>query len=209
MFKQIGISAIVCTVIALGLVSDTLQHRKTIGGSTLRIDAPEWRGSGVAIGAGFILTAGHVAGEPGNDLTELTAVSDRGDKAKAKVLWANHAYDIALLRLAEPLAVAASRLYCTDPFVGEDVIAKGNPGPLNFVTTYGHVASTISEIGPWLRAYVVDITLGHGMSGGPVLDKVGRVIGLAVGGFVGPGNLAGTLSVAAAGSAACDLMAKI
>lgn len=135
-------------------------------------------GSGVHIGGGLVLTAAHVV--TGADAMELSDSLKR--KQKATVLWASKAYDVALVRIDDANAIAASPLNChAAPDIGAKVAALGNPLNLTFVRTWGRVGTGVEERGPWKRAFVADLTVAPGMSGGPVFNSQDEVIGLTVG----------------------------
>jgi serine protease Do len=58
----------------------------------------------------------------------------------------------------------------------------GNPGPLEFIHSWGRVSSKSEDHGAlWRLAYIADIAIAPGSSGGPVFDQTGRVVGVAVG----------------------------
>jgi serine protease Do len=135
-------------------------------------------GSGVHIGGGLVLTAAHVV--TGADTMELSDSLKR--KQKATVLWASKAYDVALVRIDDASAIAASPLNCHGALdIGAKVAALGNPLNLTFVRTWGRVGAGVEERGPWKRAFVADLTVAPGMSGGPVFNSQDEVIGLTVG----------------------------
>jgi S1-C subfamily serine protease len=134
-------------------------------------------GSGVHIGNGLFLTAAHVVqgAEP------IRLKTDRGWTVPAERLCANADYDAALLRVAGLKGIAAAPLSCLAPAVGDAIHIVGNPANMEFVRTYGRIASTMAVHGPWRAAMVVDITILPGMSGAPVFDEAQQIAGLAVG----------------------------
>ena len=66
-----------------------------------------------------------------------------------------------------------------DVQVGEKVIAIGNPLGLSFTVT-GGIISAVDRIGPnGLDVYIqTDAALNPGNSGGPLINKEGKVIGI-------------------------------
>lgn len=177
---RFGWAALCVTVSAIFifLVAWTPKKKDAFALSTVKVIVGEGHGSGSHIGNRYIVTAGHVA----KGQTEVRVKSSHGGESIADVLWINEKYDVALLRARELTGVAVSRLSCTDPDVGQAVIAIGNPGPLEFITATGSVAS-----GPrhgkdrWADYYIVSMPIAPGMSGGPVLDAQGRQVGVVVG----------------------------
>lgn len=168
----------VSAILAFLVTQQTLKKRDHLALSTVKIQVGEGHGSGVHTGNRYITTAAHVV----KGKTEVKVKASHGGESVADVLWINEKYDIALLRARDLTNVATSRLSCSDPEVGQSIIAIGNPGPLEFIRAHGRVAS-----GPkrgnerWASYYIVSMPVAPGMSGGPVLDAHGRVVGIVVG----------------------------
>jgi S1-C subfamily serine protease len=154
-----------------------------LAGSTVKVlikgdDGAEGHGSAVHLGGGRYLTAAHVAEEN----SELTIVDDRGLVNPASLLWRNADFDIAIIK--GPPSPRTAPLACRLVDIGEEVRALGNPGPLDFISLWGRVAGRPAPFpGAWREVVPLDITSGGGMSGGPVLDAAGHVVGVTVGGF--------------------------
>lgn len=145
--------------------------------SVVRVDTTGGHGSGVNIGHGFIITAGHVASTEAN----VSIRKADGTTATAEVLWVNKTYDVALLRTTNDIG-QGSDIDCGTPPIGTQVEASGNPMTLEFISTYGRVAGIVREVGPWKEALPVNISIGSGMSGGPLFALDGRIVGIVVGG---------------------------
>jgi hypothetical protein len=143
--------------------------------------------AGAKVGSGFcfasprhVLTALHVV----DDAREVIVNMANGARARAEVVTYSEPHDLALLRLedaAEPLRpIAAER----GANVGEPVAVVGHPfaqlarseprlrGLLEWSLSVG-VVGAVS--GSWLQT---DAALNPGISGGPVLNRDGRVIGV-------------------------------
>lgn len=148
---------------------------KPAAGPALKVIASQGHGTGVHIGNGFVVTAAHVV----NDAKQVTLKTDTGEELPADVLWINKAYDLALLTTAA--RPRASALLCAAPNVGAKVYAIGNPGKLEFIRMHGRVAAEERKYELWASAMIVDITIAPGVSGGPLYDQQGRVIGIIVG----------------------------
>ena len=146
----------------------------TLALSTIMVRSGGGHGSGVQVAPGYFLTAAHVLN--GNPVV----VTSMGKEAPAEVLWASKEYDIALLRAALP-DVGVSPLNCAQAQTGLSVKAIGNPGPFEFVHSWGRISnSDPKERGPWKSTIIVDVTAGPGSSGGPVFDMKGGVVGIVV-----------------------------
>jgi S1-C subfamily serine protease len=165
----------------LTVAAHSVTYRQPSAGATVMVVTESGHGSGVHIGNGYILTATHVIGKAEN----VTLKTDKGAKLEAAVLWSNSAYDVSLLRIAEPRALKSVPLSCRTPPVGEHVSVEGNPMKLEFQTTWGRIAGRTQVGGDmWKAVYVLDATIAPGVSGGPVLDVNRNVVGIAVGTMV-------------------------
>lgn len=161
--------------VLIGLIVIGLPQRDDLPGETVKILANGGHGSGVHIGGGRIVTAAHVVG----DAESVDVKMDDGAIVTADVIWSDTQYDVALVQISHELMVAA--LSCREPRVDEAVTARGNPLLLEFITTRGYVAGGGRQAGPWKYVVPVDITILMGMSGGPVFDGRGSVIGINIG----------------------------
>lgn len=159
-------------------------------------------GTGISIGNGYVLTAAHV-GDSDEGFTGGLAITDSlGRKHTAEMLWANHKYDVALLRMSDPANVAADNLSCRLLDKGERLTFAGNPYDLHDITTWGTVASgKIQAGGPWGAINIVNAAIDPGMSGGPVFDRGHNLVGINVGTIQGSG-----LGMIVPGHVICGLM---
>jgi len=169
--------------------------------STVYVGVRGGHGSGVHIGAGRFLTAAHVS----EDETEVTIKDDQGVERKADVLWTSKPYDISLLRLTNKVVdvnIATAMLGCRALHVGEPIEATGSPMDMGLVRTFGRIARAKSEKNnDWKQAIIGDITIGPGMSGGPVFDASGNVIAFTVGMYV-----KSPFAILVPATVACDLL---
>lgn len=146
--------------------------------STVIVANGSGHGSGVHIGHGYIITAAHVVGQLG----ALGVTYSTGLNQIADVLWSNTSYDVALIRIGEFDGLATSPLACSHGAnLGDDISAIGNPLSMQFVHAWGHVASDVRERARWKSSFIADMTIAPGMSGGPVLNNTGEVVGISVG----------------------------
>ncbi len=175
-------------------------------GSVVKVQMQGGHGSAVHIGGGNFLTAAHVVG----DQPKATLIADDGTETPAEIVWVNRAHDLALIK-AESSAFAASRLSCRTPYMDELLFAKGNPVNLTHITTRGHVAGVVREMGPWRSVVPVDLTVAGGMSGGGVFDQSGNLVGITVGLMLQPLGFGGTaipIAYIVPGSVICSVMAR-
>lgn len=160
------------------------------------------RGSGVHIGDDFILTAAHVVE---NEKTVVFKTDNSPDQYTADVLWVNKAYDIALLRSRATNIAQTMPLQCRKPIIGEHIKLTGNPLIIEFFHAEGSVGSSVAERSEWKASFVVSGAVGAGMSGGPITDDAGRLLGIIV---AAPGQLA-PFGLAVPVSSICTLMGRV
>jgi S1-C subfamily serine protease len=195
MKKLLAVSIFLAGFIAI-LSSQYQKKQETFALSTLKIITSTGHGSGVHIGNGYILTAAHVV--DGSESIRVRATHN--GEEPAELLWLNKAHD-----------VDSSPLSCKPLGVGQSVKATGNPGPLEFITSWGRVSSYEAKRGNWKSSIIVDLTIAPGSSGGPVFDTRGNVVGLVVGIALmshGFSSSAIPYSYVVPGSAICSLLAR-
>ncbi len=136
--------------------------------------APE--GTGVAIlEPGLIVTAAHVVARA----TEVVVRDYEGKRVQAKILAVDRESDIALLRVdapTQPIEIAVAR-----PNTGAHVCAIANAFGLDLSITCGIVsANARSGIGfnPIEDFIQTDAAANPGASGGALIDKEGRLVGM-------------------------------
>lgn len=181
--------------------------------SVVRMDIPNvGHGSGVHLGNGFILTAGHVT----EDAQYIDVVDTLGAHHHGEILWYNHAYDVSLVYISDYRSVAKARLSCKDPKIGQAIRIEGNPGDVDFATTWGRVSAfgkvgyeNIDGKGLWKRLITLDITAAPGDSGGPVYDdETGEVLGILVSGMILPMRGTFPYSYMVGGREICHIMGR-
>lgn len=135
------------------------------------------QGSGVIISPdGYILTAGHVSGQPGE---RVTVILPDGKQVKGVSLGRNPQLDNGLVRVTDesvlPLPFAPIG-ESTDLPLGSWTVALGHPGGFRNdrppVVRVGRILVNRDDF------LATDNTLVGGDSGGPLFDLDGRVIGI-------------------------------
>jgi len=133
------------------------------------------QGSGFIINEeGYVVTNSHVISgaeeiqvltyEEGLKSAELVGYDVEGDIALLKISWG---YDY--LRFDDS----------DEARIGENVIAVGNPHGLSFSVTEGIISALNRNGFSNEEAYIqTDVPLNPGNSGGPLINKVGKVIGV-------------------------------
>jgi len=132
-------------------------------------------GSGVIVSEeGFVLTAGHVSGKPGQT---VTLILHDGKRIKGKSLGNNRLIDSGMIKITTegkwPFVDMGSS---ADLKKGEWVITAGHPGGYkpgrSPVVRLGRVLTRTSSL------VQTDCTLVGGDSGGPLFDMQGKVVGI-------------------------------
>lgn len=199
---------VACCMIALAaLLVMGARHPDPRALPVVKIDVTGGHGSGVHIGDGYVVTAAHVV----ENTKSVTVVSSTGAHSGAEVLWINKTYDIALLRVADVSGFQAAALACRVPQEGETLLAAGNPLSADFINLRGYVAGGEREMGSWKRVVPVDMGVIPGMSGGPVYDEDGSVVGISVGVMLmrlGFGASLTRIGLIVPAAAVCDLMGR-
>lgn len=161
-----------------------------------QMEVPPQRGTGsgfVIDGSGYIVTNNHVV--EGASRVAVTLVDGR--QFDAEVIGTDPATDIALLKVnpgGEQLPTASfgdsDRLR-----VGDWVLALGNPLDLDFTVTAGIVSAKGRRIPGGaldLESFIqTDAAINMGNSGGPLVDLLGRVVGVNTAIFGGGNRFVG------------------
>lgn len=140
---------------------------------TIRTDVSQ--GTGFLIKSdGYVVTNAHVI----EGATVAGIYTFDGEQHQVSLVGYNTSMDIALLKISgtyESLSLEESN----DVNVGEKVIAIGNPLGLQFSVSEGIISAVHREGPNGLDAYIqTDAALNPGNSGGPLIDKEGKVVGI-------------------------------
>ena len=141
-----------------------------------------------ALGSGFvvdrkgdIVTNDHVV----QGAHDIRVGFSGGGTYPAKVVGADPTTDIAVVRVRAPAAALHPLTFASSGsvLVGDRVYAIGNPSGLERTMTAGIVSATRRDIQApkdhtISGAVQTDAPINHGNSGGPLLDRHGRVVGI-------------------------------
>lgn len=135
-------------------------------------------GSGVILRSdGYILTNNHVV----NEATRIDVRLQNGKSFPAKLVGADSATDLAMLKIGARDLPEATFASSEDARVGQLVIAIGSPFGLDYTVTTGVLSAKgrdgigANEIEDYLQT---DASINPGNSGGPLVDLRGRVLGI-------------------------------
>jgi S1-C subfamily serine protease len=180
-FSTYVVSGLVAFLLAVVLASGSRFNAPTFDGSSVvMIMNGSHHGSGFHIGGGKILTAAHVV-EDGDIFPVLIEAKGTVRTVDGKVAWVDKDYDLALV-VVPTVVFPSVDLSCRQPVIGEQVEAVGYPLDVGLAHTWGRVSAPERERGDWLNSFIVDMTIGLGMSGGPLLDRrEAKAVGVVVG----------------------------
>ena len=148
--------------------------------SVVTIRTNSGQGTGFIINSqGYIVTNAHViADSNGNLASGIQAITSDSNARDAEFVGYEGDLDVALLKISgtwDFLEFGDS----DDVSVGEKVIAIGNPLGLQFSVSQGIVSAVHRTGGNGLDAYIqTDAALNPGNSGGPLINILGKVIGI-------------------------------
>jgi len=147
----------------------------------LQLNPGQVAGSGFLLSPdGYLVTNTHII----QDADSVYIQSTKGDIYKAKVVYADHGYDLAILQVRDDSAFRAKSAlpygFEAGPSdLGERVFTLGFPRD-EVVYGEGYLSSKTGYRGD-STAYQVAISVNPGNSGGPLLDEKGNVIGIISG----------------------------
>ncbi|MCS7168718.1 MAG: trypsin-like peptidase domain-containing protein [Gemmatales bacterium] len=143
--------------------------------AVVAIEIGPGQGSGVVVTKdGYVLTAGHVSGKPGR---QVTVIFPDGKRIKGTTLGMNPSMDSGMVKLEGAGPWPYVEMGDTSQLqVGDWVVALGHP------SGFRPGRPPVVRLGRVLRMseqfLVTDCTLVGGDSGGPLFDLRGRVVGI-------------------------------
>jgi hypothetical protein len=172
------------TWIARPRMSDSALYERTIG-STVLVDVDSTRGSPACMGSGFyvsphlLMTCAHVVGAA-ESCAVYPEVSRADSVLRGRIVFADTLADIAVIYTDSSATPLSLRHDVAE--IGEPVLAIGSP--------YGYMGSLSTGVVSQRRkdreskVGLVQCTneIGHGSSGGPLIDRAGRVVGMIASG---------------------------
>lgn len=146
-------------------------------------------GSGFFISAdGYLLTNHHVIesevepGESASSKLSLRLPGSKGERLPAKVVGWDRNLDLALLK-AEYKPEYVFPLGGDEPAAGQRLQALGSPGGLEATVTEGIVSATKRPLLTLGEVIQIDVAVNPGNSGGPLVDRQGRAVGVVFAGI--------------------------
>jgi serine protease Do len=164
-------------------------------------------GSGVIVSAsGDILTNSHVIGAgEGGDLLDVTVTLADGRQFPAKVVGADPANDLAVIRIKAQNLPVAQLQERADNMIGEWVVAIGNPygyliGDTKPTVTVGVISAVSRTFSSnsgihYHNMIQTDASINPGNSGGALVNAEGRLIGINTFILTGGGQSQGSIGL--------------
>jgi hypothetical protein len=152
-------------------------------------------GTGFYFDSNHVLTNAHVVGSAKS--VEVAQLSPSGNGAtetqSATVLARDAQLDLAVLTLSQPVSPTLVFGSVSDVRVGDEVMAIGEPQGLAWTATFGRVSAVRpgKDVGhPAVNTVIqFDAAVNPGNSGGPLVTRDGRIIGLVTFGRSGSEGL--------------------
>jgi S1-C subfamily serine protease len=147
------------------------------------------QGSGVCVeidGRRWVITNRHVL-ESAQSLDSIRIVGDFGELKIADARYSS-TVDVAFLELSKSSAMTPLAIATIEPPIGESILCIGSTAPEIKNISVGRFRLTQGIVSNYVRiddqAWIeVTAALSPGMSGGPVVDRNGNLIGLNVAGI--------------------------
>jgi serine protease Do len=148
----------------------------SVGPGVVQIETREAQGSGIIYdAAGFILTAAHVV-ETTDDFVTVRLADGRA--VNGEIVGAHTPTDVAVIKIDAVDGLQTIELAPKDSLaVGELAVALGSPFGLEQTVTAG-IVSAVDRMVDGVIMVQTDAAINPGNSGGPLIDELGRVIGI-------------------------------
>lgn len=146
-------------------------------------DALYSQGSGIIYSEdGYIITNAHVIA----NADKIKVITSDGNTYEGKVIGSDEATDLAVIKIEATGLTAAEFGSSDDLRVGDEVMAIGNPGGIEFnsTVTMGYVSALDRQVqsdessGYSLACIQTDAAINPGNSGGALVNMYGQVVGI-------------------------------
>jgi len=174
--------------------ADLVNVAKALVPSTVQVFA-EYQGvADGATGSGFVfdkrghvITNNHVVADAAKDAGAIAILDQDGHRYPAKLIGRSAVYDIAVLEIPQVRKIKPAALGSTSSLqVGETVVAIGSPLGLSSTVTAGIVSALHRPVSTgdsadqmsYISAVQTDAAINPGNSGGPLVNLLGKVVGV-------------------------------
>lgn len=147
--------------------------------SVVLIIAHDSRGQPMGIGSGFFIGDGKTIATNYHVVSQAAALSIKASDGQVgnalSVLGIDEKNDLALLEVN--ITGLSMKLGTSQPDIGEDILAIGNPNGLEGTVSTGIISGVRSENGS--QYFQITAPISPGSSGGPIIDENENVVGVA------------------------------
>jgi len=153
--------------------------------SSVTIRTPKGHGSGFFVSEnGYIVTNYHVIA----DTAKLEVILNDGSKLKPKIVRLNKESDLALLKIEKNNIVPFKISDTESTGMGKEIYVIGTPSAedLSQTLTKG-IISSIRKQANGSKIIQTDASISRGNSGGPLIDKEGKLLGIVNAKLIGMG----------------------
>jgi serine protease Do len=157
-----------------GPVLDTRELAARATPATVMLRCPDSIGSGFFVAEELVLTNAHVLCGNGG---AIRAMFSNGREMAAQTVQQDDWLDLALVRVPGARATPLPLGDATTLRTGDKVVFIGTPRGLEFTVHEGIVSHTARNL-LGLAYLQIDANVNSGNSGGPLLDRHGRVVGI-------------------------------
>lgn len=167
---------------AFSTISDSTVGIVCYVGSVTEDSKPQSQGTGIVLSKdGYVVTNSHVIGDS-RDKYKVRVMTTDGTTYEARVIGYDSRTDLAVLKVDGKELVPATFCDSDKVYVGQDVIAVGNPGGMDFQNslTKGIISAKDRELSlsSQVSYFQTDAAINPGNSGGPLCNMQGQVIGI-------------------------------
>jgi serine protease Do len=139
--------------------------------------AVTFKGSAVFVSPnGHLVTCAHMFDE--GTISTVTVITSDGHRYVAEILYQDTRRDLALVKISKESPAYATLADPRDIFVGQEVLAVGNPLGFEFSVTHGIVSALDRDNVGLYDALQTDTFINPGNSGGPLFNLEGQLVGI-------------------------------
>jgi len=144
---------VAASLLSIVIVLTGCNLNEPIPGSSIKVETNAGLGSGVKISENFVLTAAHVVQEQ-----KVIKIKTQDNKiVVGRVLVIDGEKDLAVVQVN--INAEISRIRCQTVEPGVEFSLLGNPLGIEFIHSWGRIASKAQKAGTWESVYITDSTL--------------------------------------------------
>jgi hypothetical protein len=188
--ELVSVTALLCSFTAAAQVP-LPELIKTVKAGVVTIETKDTRGNPLSQGSGFVIEGGRIVTNDhviGGMASGVVITADGKPLEIVEVVLHNRVFDLAVLRVDAMKHTLHPLPLCDEsPEVGAEVVVVGTPKGLSLSVSTGIVSAVRDQAGDGHLQFTAPVSPGS--SGGPVLDRNGRVVAVVVGSVRGGQSL--------------------